>query len=159
MTVVNLIFIFGAKYLSLLVILFAFFWFLNQPRVRKKESLILICICLPLIFVAAVVASHIYYNPRPFVAQQVKSLIAHKPDNGFPSHHVLLVSSLSAIIFIFSKRLGFFLWALTLLVGFSRVYVGVHHVSDIVGSILISVSIVSLTYFLYPKRGKPYAEK
>ena len=142
--IVNLIFVFGAKYLYLFVIAIAFIWFLMQPKPRKKEVLIIACICLPLVLVIFKIASHLYYNPRPFVIEHFKPLVYHHADNGFPSHHELLVSAISAMIFIFSRRTGFALWILALLVGFSRVYVGVHHMIDIVGSILISIGSVAL---------------
>lgn len=145
--IANLIFVFGAKYLYLFVVVIAFVWFLIQPKPRKKETLIIACICLPLVFVIFKIAGYLYYNPRPFVVGAFKPLIYHQADNGFPSHHELLVSAIAAIIFIFSRRIGFVLWILALLVGFSRVYAGVHHMVDIFGSILISIGSVALVYF------------
>lgn len=144
--ITDLIFIFGAKYLYLFIIVMAVIWFSNQPNPKKKEILVLACACLPLIFIIFEIASRIYYNPRPFVAEHFKSLIYHKADNGFPSHHELLVSAIAMIIFIFSRRMGFLLWALALFVGFSRVYAGVHYPIDIAGSILISIISVTLMY-------------
>ncbi|MDP2928366.1 MAG: phosphatase PAP2 family protein [Candidatus Omnitrophota bacterium] len=142
--IANLIFVVGAKYLYLLVIAIAFVWFLIQPKPMKKEIFIIACICLPLILVIFKIASYLYYNPRPLVIEHFKPLIYHNADNGFPSHHELLVSAISAIIFIFSRRTGFVLWILALFVGFSRVYAGVHHMIDIAGSILISIGSVVL---------------
>lgn len=143
----NLIFVFGAKHLYLFVMIIAFAWFLIQPKPRKKEILIIACICLPLIIVIFKIAGHLYYNPRPFAAGHFKPLIYHHADNGFPSHHELLVSAIAAVVFIFSRRMGFVLWILALCVGFSRVYVGVHHVIDIAGSVLISIGSVALVYY------------
>lgn len=145
--ITNLIFIFGAKYLYLAVIIISFIWFLTQPKPRRKEVLIIICICLPLVFVISEVAGSLYYNPRPFVFGHFQPLIPHKADNGFPSHHELLVSFISAVIFVFSRRAGFVLWVLALFVGFSRVYVGVHHTIDIAASMIISIISVTLVYF------------
>lgn len=145
--ITNLIFIFGAKYLYLIVIIISFIWFLIQPKLRKKEILIIICICLPLVFVISKAAGSLYYNPRPFVLGHFEPLIPHKADNGFPSHHALLVSVISTVIFVFSRRAGFVLWILALFVGFSRVYAGVHHMIDIVGSMIISIISVTLVYF------------
>ncbi len=152
----DLIFIFGAKYLYLIVIIVSFIWFLNQPKAKRKEILIIVCISLPLAFVISKVAGHLYYNPRPFVLSHFQPLIHHKADNGFVSHHTLLVSSIATIIFIFSRRIGLVLWILALCVGFSRVYAGVHHMIDIAGSILISITSVGLVYFLvkYFKKGE-----
>ncbi len=146
--ITNLIFIFGAKYLYLFVIVIAFAWFLFQPKPRQREILIVACTCLPLILVIFKIAGYLYYNPRPFVVGHFKPLIYHSADNGFPSHHELLVSAISAIIFVFNRRIGLVLWALALFVGFSRVYAGVHQAIDIAGSILISIGSVVLVCWL-----------
>lgn len=143
----DLIFIFGAKYLYLVVIIIAFVWLLIQPRPKQKEILILACICLPLIFVISLAAGNLYYDPRPFVTEGFKPLISHEANNGFPSHHVLLVSAISAVFFFFNRGIGILLWILALLVGFSRVYAGVHHIVDVIGSILISIIPVAIVYF------------
>ena len=143
----NLIFIFGAKYLYLAVIIIALVWFLIQPRTKQKEILILSCICLPSAYLVAKLASHLYYNPRPFVLGHFKPLISHKANNGFPSHHALLVSAIAAVVLLFSWRISSVLWILTLFVGISRVYVGVHHPVDIIGSIFISVMVVTVIGF------------
>lgn len=145
---VDSFFIFGAKYLYLVVIIIAVVWFLKQPRPKQKEILILACVCLPLIFVISIVAGHLYYNPRPFVVEGFQPLIPHKANNGFPSHHVLLLSAISAIILLFSRRIGLLLWILTILAGFFRVYAGVHHIVDIIGSMLISIILVTIACFV-----------
>ncbi len=143
--ITNLIFIFGAKYLYLIVIIISFIWFSIQPKPRQREILIIIFICLPLVLIISEIAGRLYYNSRPFVLGHFQPLIPHKADNGFPSHHALLVSAISMIIFLFSRRAGLVLWILALFVGFSRVYAGLHHIIDIGGSILISIISVALT--------------
>lgn len=146
--ITNLIFIFGAKYLYLFVIVIAFLWFLRQPKPKKKEIFIFACICLPAAFFISRIAGYLYYNPQPFVLSHFQPLIHHKIDNGFPSHHTLLVSAIAATAFVFSRRTGYVLWFLALGVGVSRVYVGVHHVVDIIGGILISILSAGAAYFL-----------
>ncbi len=154
--ITDLIFTFGAKYLYLLVMVTALVWFLIQPKPRKKEILIITCICLPLVLIIFKIAGHLYYNPRPFVVGHFKPLIYHQADNGFPSHHALLVSVIATIIFVFSRRAGFVFWILALFAGFSRVYAGLHHLIDIVGSMLISIISVTLVYFFRKSRGRFY---
>jgi len=144
----DLIFIFGAKYLHLLIILIAAAWFLIQPRARKKEILIIACVAVPLVIIVSRIAGHLYYNPRPFVAGNFEPLIYHKADNGFPSHHALLVFFISTVVFVFSRRAGLLLGVLALFVGFSRVYAGLHHPIDIAGSMLIAIVSVTLIYVL-----------
>jgi len=161
--IIDPVFIFGAKYLYLAAIIVSFIWFLAQSRPRQREILIILCICLPLIFIVSKLAGRLYYNPRPFVVGNFEPLISHKADNGFPSEHTLLVSAIAAVIFLFSRGAGFVLWVLALFVGFSRVYAGVHHPIDIIGSILISIISAGLVYIFVQhlkNRGSPvYREK
>ena len=156
MRINNLVFIFGAQYLYLAVVIVASVWFLMQPRLKQKEILLLFCISVPLLCIASGSASLLYYNPRPFVLGQFKPLIMHQVTNGFPSHHVLLASAFSAIVFIFNRPLSAILWVLVLFVGVSRIYVGAHHLIDIVGGVLIAAMVVSVANFtiLYFKRYK-----
>jgi len=146
---INLIFIFGAKYLYLGIIIIAFIWFLSQNNSRKREILLLSCICLPLIFIVSEIAGRLYYNPQPFVVGNFEPLVPHQADNGFPSHHTLLVSAVSTVVFLFNRRLSLLLWFLTLFVGFSRVYAGVHHIIDVIASIFISIIVITLTHFFW----------
>ncbi|MFA4854686.1 MAG: phosphatase PAP2 family protein [Candidatus Omnitrophota bacterium] len=143
--ITNFIFIFGAKYLYLIVIIISFIWFSLQPKPRQREILIIIFICLPIALIISEIASRLCYNSRPFVAGHFQPLIPHKANNGFPSHHALLVSAIATIIFLFSRRAGLVLWILALFVGFSRVYAGLHYMVDVLGGILISIISVALS--------------
>ena len=53
-----------------------------------------------------------------------------------------------SIIFLNNKYLSAILWLLTMLVGAARVYVGVHHPIDIVGSILMAIVVASIVYLV-----------
>jgi undecaprenyl-diphosphatase len=148
----NRLFIFGAEYLYIIAVAIAFVYFLKQTRVRQKQIVILTVISLPLAYLVAKIIGLFYYDPRPFVAEHFKPLIPHTPDNGFPSDHSLLVSSIATLIYFFSKRTGVLLWILALMVGFSRIFVGVHHVIDIFGSIIISFVVVGLVCWVFLRR-------
>ena len=93
---------------------------------------------LPLSYIAAKIISHFYFDPRPFVVGNFTPLIPHAADNGFPSDHTLLGAAIAFAIFRFNKKLGLLLLFFAILVGFSRVLAGVHHASDIAGSIVIA---------------------
>ena len=140
------IFIFGARYLFFLVPLIALVFFLKQPRPKQKEMVIFSVISVALIYLLAVIASHIYFDPRPFIVDNFKPLIPSSTDNGFPSDHTLLVSAVASVIMYFNRRVGFMLWVIVICVGISRVYVGVHRPIDVIGSILISLLVTFTVY-------------
>ncbi len=147
----NILIIIGAKYLIFFLLLVALGHFLSLSRQKKKRMVIFSLVALPLIYLAAKVAGHFYFDPRPFVVGHFQPLLPHEPDNGFPSDHALLASAVSMIIFFSDKKLGLSLWVLAALVGLSRVLAGVHHPVDILGSMVISVLLASLAYLFWPK--------
>ena len=143
----NMIMILCAKYLYLVVILIAVVYLFVQPRKRQKELLIFALVTLPLTYALAWIAGHLYYDPRPFVAQHITPLIPHAPTNGFPSDHTLITAALAAVLFPFNKKLGIASAVLALLVGVSRVYVHIHSPIDIVGSFVIAFAVAAVVYF------------
>ena len=79
-----------------------------------------------------------YFKPRPFVNKRVGILIPSKMDSTFPSKHTLLVFAISTSIFLYDRVLGSIMWILSVLTGFSRIWVGHHYPSDIIGSAFIA---------------------
>ena len=152
MTLVDHIFIFGAKYLFILAVILATVWFFRLPRKEKKSVFIFGLIALPAIFIVSRIASVLYFDPRPFVVGYYKPLIPHIPDNGFPSDHVLFVSAIASVIFPFSRKVSACVWAIAIFVGISRVYVGVHHTVDILGAAAISIVVSAIIFFFFNKK-------
>ncbi len=98
-------------------------------------------------------ANHLYFDPRPFVALHFTPLVPHAPDNGFPSDHTLLVSAVAMIGTLWNRRLGMALWILAILVAIGRVYVGLHHVLDVIASMVFAV-IATLAWYVTLKYAK-----
>lgn len=131
--------IFGATYLLFLMIGLIFLYFMKQSRERQKQMIVSgIGVCI-LAFLLSRLASQIYYDPRPFVSGNFVPLIPHDSDNGFPSDHTLLASSLALIISYFNRNIGKLFLIVAGLIGVSRVLAGVHNPIDIVGSMAISI--------------------
>jgi len=143
--------IFTAKYLYLFVLLIVVIFFFSQPRKLQKSMAICGIIIAPLAYAISRISSYFYYDPRPFVVMHFTPLIAHAADNGFPSDHVLLTGAVAMIVWFYNKRLSIVLWALALLIGWARVYAGIHHSTDIIGSVAI-VLVASLAYHLFAVR-------
>lgn len=142
-------FIFGAKYLIVLPVLIAAWFFYRFPEKRKLAIFGLVSLALT--YIAAKIGSHFYYDPRPFVEQNFTPLIPHAPDNGFPSDHMLLASALPAIIIYYSRKYAIVLWTLAIIIGISRIYVGVHHRIDVIGSVVIAVVATGIVHFVLRK--------
>ncbi len=147
--------VFIARYFYLIVLVAGVIFFFLQPRKIKKSMLICSIIIAPLSYVIAKIAGALYYDPRPFVVGHFLPMIAHAADNGFPSDHVLLTGAIAMIIWFYNKRLSVVLWILALLIGWSRVYSGVHHGLDIAGSIAIVLFSGAIYYFAIRRNEPP----
>src|SRR5713226_3299518 len=136
--------IIAASYLWYVVIGIAVVYFLIESRPEQKRMLIFAALVLPFVYLVAILGGALYNDPRPFVVKHFVPLIPHKANNGFPSDRVLWSAATAAIIFLSNKYLSLILWLLTILVGASRAYVGVHHPIDIVGSIAMAILVASI---------------
>lgn len=83
------------------------------------------------------IATQLISDPRPFIETGVPALISSATDNGFPSDHTLLLAAIAATISLINWKAGLGFVGLALVVGLARVYVRVHHLLDVVGSLLI----------------------
>lgn len=135
----NFIIVFAAKYLFLVSIVLAGWFFFTLNTALKKKFATLALASFSLSFIAAKLLSAIFNDPRPFVSEHITPLIAHIADNGFPSDHALLTMTIAAIVFVYNRKLGAILALISLGVGFARVLAGVHHNVDILGAAGIAI--------------------
>ena len=77
---------------------------------------------------------------RPFVADHFTPLFAHGNDASFPSDHLCALGGGAAGAWMSSRLLGGATALLAALVGFARVYAGIHYVADVVVGFLIGVT-------------------
>lgn len=148
----NSIIIFAASYLYILALAVAVVFFLVQPRKIQKNMVVCGVIVAPLAYLLSRIAAFFYYDPRPFVVGHFIPLIAHVADNGFPSDHVLLTGAVAAILWFYNKKLSGILWLLAVLIGAARVLAGVHHVTDIAGSVVIVLLAATVYEIIVRKR-------
>lgn len=128
--------VFCAKYLIIVVAMFAFGYWLTLPRKQRTEVLLMGIVTGIVAFILAKTGSAIYNDPRPFVSDGVTPLFAYPADNGFPSDHTLLGMVITMALLSVSRKWAVNLFVLTVIIGASRVLAGVHHPVDIAGSIV-----------------------
>jgi len=147
----EVIVIFLATRLHILIVIMGIIFLLVTSMNQKKKLIQIAIVVLPVSFVLSKIASILYYNPRPFVVGSFDPLIFHIADNGFPSDHMLLVSVIAIIVLMFDRFLGAILILLSILVGMGRVLSDVHHLFDIVGSVVIVlVAVCFVSHSAYP---------
>lgn len=97
---------------------------------------------------------------RPFMDHYVTQLISHAPGKSFPSDHTTASTAIAAgLLFLTAyKKTGVALLAAAVLIGFSRIYVGVHYPADILGGLITGLLGAGMTYgimrMMSPKRKK-----
>lgn len=139
-------FIYSAKYAVALPVLILGIYFLAQRWPKQKRMALFAVPAGIIAYALGRIGSALYYNPRPFVVGHFTPLIAHAANNGFPSDHTLLAAAFASVGIYWNKRLGIVLWLLAILIAVARVYVGVHHPLDVIGSMVFGLVGVSLWY-------------
>ena len=114
--------------------------------VFKKDNIKKIAlICLISLLVAdgiALVLKLLIFEPRPYLMlDNVHVLIVEDDPFSFPSGHVTSTCAVVfALIFKFKDKLwSFVLLLFAFIIGFSRIYVGVHYPSDVLAGAIIGI--------------------
>lgn len=78
---------------------------------------------------------------RPYVVNEAIEYITKRPsDNSFPSGHTGCVFAVASVLFfMMPKKVGIPAMVIASLVGISRLYVGVHYPTDIIGGFLVGM--------------------
>ncbi len=150
--------IFCARYL--IFITFAVFVVVLVPVVRQRSwaTLAKVAAVLGLSFVFGLLAAVLHAEPRPFTTHHdIHLLVSHAAGQSFPSDHATASFAMGlAVLFFVSKKWGWLLVGLATLIGFARVYTGLHYVGDILGSVavvLLAVAIVEIGSAALSRRG------
>lgn len=97
-------------------------------------------VILPLALLINLLIRELVSRERPFSAlEDFSSLIYHSYENSFPSNHAAASFAIAAMVFLINKRLGYVVFVGALIVSLSRVYVGVHYLSDVMVGALVSI--------------------
>ena len=151
MVILNTFVIIVAKYFFIIPILIWIYVFLSVKRSQMKRIIVFSALSGLIAILLGFLAGNLYFDTRPFVAGNYVPLIPHSVDNGFPSDHTLVAAVASSIIILMSLNFGIVSWALTLLVGWARVYAGLHHWIDVIGAIVIAAISCSIAYWITKK--------
>ena len=133
----------AAQWLVLLVpVVLLVAWFAPRAgRQSRRHLLVASGVSLALSGLVALPLAHLLDRVRPFVALGLVPLFAHGVDSSFPSDHTLVGAALVAPLVWRLARLGVPLLVVVLAVGLARVAAGVHWPSDILGSVLVSLTL------------------
>ncbi len=148
---------FSAKYLIFVAFALVALLCLDRLRRRVLAPVVATVAGLVLTFLLGLLAGALYAERRPFQTHRVHQLVAHASGQSFPSDHATAAFGLALATFAFlSRRWGIVLFLAALLIGFARVYVGVHYPGDIGGGFLAAVVGVGIVALLsWTRRRRP----
>ncbi|CAH2715188.1 Undecaprenyl-diphosphatase BcrC [Neobacillus rhizosphaerae] len=123
-----------ARFVFLFVLLFL--WYRNG--IYKKMTLY-VGVTASVTYLLSMVFKLFYFKPRPYLNHGVHLLppVPSKKDSSFPSKHTALSFAFAASVFVYHRILGLSLWLISILVGLSRIWMGQHYPSDIIGSAIL----------------------
>ncbi len=117
--------------------------------IKDKKKAIIICGCLIISILLNIGIKNIFMRERPLVRRLVE-----ETSFSFPSGHTTAAVSLYGIILFFiiksnltkSKKIIYSIGLIMLMffIGFSRIYLGAHFASDVIGAIIISSAFLIL---------------
>lgn len=149
------IMIFSAKYLVSIIPIIIVALLLARKTENKKAA-IFITISVGLSLLLGYITKGFYYHPRPFAMGLGLDLVPDDFTSSFPSSHTTSMFALSfATLFIKRYKLAVMSFILAFIVGFSRIFIGVHFPFDILGGIIygaVGVFIVALLERVYLNR-------
>lgn len=122
------------RYVYLFVLLFLLF----RNKFNKRKTLIA-GVTISITYILSHIMKWIFFRPRPFLKQAVHLLppVPSRKDSSFPSRHTSLAFAVSAFVFLYQRTWGLWLWLLSFLVGISRIWMGQHYPSDVLGSAIL----------------------
>ena len=133
---------------SIVLSVMAWYFIIKGGRSEKIAGIAVLTSCVLEIAIVNGVLKNLIARPRPFVTfDEVVPLANILSEHSFPSGHTALVFSMAFVIYkLFPAIYGNVALVIACLVGFSRVYLGVHYPSDVIAGVIIGwfVSLVTV---------------
>jgi undecaprenyl-diphosphatase len=102
-----------------------------------------------LALVVAQVIAALWDRARPYEAHASAHLfISRSPDSSFPSDHATVAFALAVAVFIWHRRAGWLMLAMATVLAVSRVAVGTHYPSDVLGGAAIGAACALVVHYL-----------
>ncbi len=128
----------ASKLIDLVPLLLFALWVWGKPA--RRAGLAASSIAAALALGANQLVGLFWYEPRPFMIGLGRTLMAHVPENSFPSDHTtfMLTIGFALVATRAAPIWGKVVSVLGVLVAWARIYLGLHFPLDILASVLIA---------------------
>lgn len=138
--------------IPLLVLIVAGQWWIGKDRPRTRHRLV----AAGLSFLLGLAINQIILlfidRTRPYALGVTELLIAPSSDPSFPSDHATAAFAIAAAFLLHGmSRSGLGFLGAAFLVAFSRIYVGTHYASDVLGGAVTGAAAAAIVVILYRK--------
>lgn len=153
-SILDLLGVFFAKYIAyILVIMWVILFF--KEKGFKKRLYFFSLMALSTILSRGIIteAVRFFYNrPRPFISLNFEPLLSNG-SYSFPSGHMTFYFAMFMAVFyiVKSRNVVWWFFGMTVLMGLSRIYCGIHWPSDILGGAIIGILSAMFVYWILPK--------
>jgi undecaprenyl-diphosphatase len=114
---------------------------------RRWRPMRLLAATLALAWTGATALARVSDEQRPFQSHHVHQLIAHDPGVSLPSDHATAAFAMGFGLYLFlDRRLGTLIAIAGAVIGFARVWVGVHCPGDIAAAAIIAAAAVLVVW-------------
>ncbi len=94
---------------------------------------------------------HLWYGPEGWITTPAVIARSYKSSFSFPSSHAANITASMLFLGLVYRRLLVPLVAVAALVGFSRIYIGVHWPSDVLGGAALGAALACMAYVAFRK--------
>ena len=88
---------------------------------------------------------------RPFLEGNFNLLLERVNESAFPSGHAAFFFALSLIVYFYNKKAGILFFIASALMGVSRVFIGLHWPTDILGGVVVGLFSAWLIHRIFKK--------
>ena len=126
--------------------------FLSIFIVKYKMRLLPLWASLLTVFILLFLVKILIMRPRPFEILETASIVSTNLSS-FPSGHSMAAFALLPFVSVMWEKYSYAFWLMAILIAFSRIYLQVHYLSDIVAGAFIGYLISVIYIHLGDKYG------
>ena len=140
---------------------FLFIWLLTVIKEKKKAFLVLILstIAWGMADATGNLLKYIIERPRPFDSiDYIRLLVGKGTSYSFPSNHAMTSFAVATVLGYFHRYLRLPAFIIAIVVALSRIYVGVHYPSDVLGGAFLGIAIAFFVIYGWKRLKNIYEE-